>query len=123
VPKSKGCWKDPIQKNSFISLIFPCVCFWLGRIWLRDSCLVALSTFGFFVKMNEWKFVWEHAEIHHLFWYMVRVDWRIVLWFKLNHAWMRNENYFAQFQQQNIVGQCLKWRFFELWRMCFWMMN
>jgi hypothetical protein len=27
VPKLKGCRKNPIQKNSFISLIFPCVCF------------------------------------------------------------------------------------------------
>jgi hypothetical protein len=87
VPKLKGCRKNPIQKNSFISLIFPCVCFWLGKIWLKDSYFVALSTFGFLAKMNGWKFVWEHAKMHHLFWYMVHVDWRIVWWFKLNHAW------------------------------------
>jgi hypothetical protein len=93
VPKSKGCRRDLIQIFSFI--FFPCVCFWLGKIWLKDSCLVVLSTFGFLGKMNEWKLLWEHVEIHHLFLYMVHVEY--VWWFKLKPYMMpsRNKTYFA----------------------------
>ncbi len=98
--KLKGCWKDLIWNLSFISLIFPCVYYWLGRIWLTNSCLAALLIFRILAKINRWRLVSEHTKMHHLFRYMVHVEWRIIWWLQLKLCMrpLKNKSYFAQLQ-------------------------
>ncbi len=53
-----------LPKKSYLKSFFHItnisfVYYWLGKIWLRDSCLATLLTFRIFVKMNRWDWYWN----------------------------------------------------------------
>jgi hypothetical protein len=41
-----------MAKSLISNLILHFVCFWFNKIWMRDSCLVALLIFGMLMKMK-----------------------------------------------------------------------